>query len=42
MKKSVATEPADQFDMSLCNRANFSTLNTNFLSNLLKIVIFNL
>lgn len=41
MKNSVAPEPAGQFDVPLCKRVSFSALNTNFLSNLLKIVVFN-
>lgn len=41
LKSSVTPEPEDQFDIPLCNRVNFSTLNTDYLSNLLKIVIFN-
>lgn len=41
MKNSVAPEPAGQFDVPLCKRVSFCTLNTNFFSNLLKIVVFN-
>lgn len=41
-KSSMAPEPAGQFDLPLCNRVDFCSLNTNFLGNLLKIVIFSL